>query len=169
MRHRTFTRNRTRRDRAAARRPGVILLVVLAVVALIAVVYLSPQRYAGYMGKGGAGPVAAFSAGLAIVLMGIGIAAVSARRLLPEAKHAAAHRWFRFLPVASALRRAFPAARIGWVVQDKARAIVAGHPDLDGRPVGTGGAAATAGTVGPQPSMSSSKMAPVSIRPSWTT
>lgn len=36
-----------------------------------------------------------------------------------------------FLPVATALRRAFPKAVIGWVVQDKARAMVAGRPDLD--------------------------------------
>ena len=36
-----------------------------------------------------------------------------------------------FLPVAVALRRAFPRARIGWVVQDKARAIVEGRRDLD--------------------------------------
>lgn len=36
-----------------------------------------------------------------------------------------------FLPVATVLRRAFPRAKIGWVVQDKARAIVQGRPDLD--------------------------------------
>jgi ADP-heptose:LPS heptosyltransferase len=36
-----------------------------------------------------------------------------------------------FLPVVSVLKRAYPRARIGWVVQDKARAIVQGRPDLD--------------------------------------
>jgi ADP-heptose:LPS heptosyltransferase len=36
-----------------------------------------------------------------------------------------------FLPVAVALRKAFPKARLGWVVQDKARAMVANRPDLD--------------------------------------
>ena len=36
-----------------------------------------------------------------------------------------------FLPVATALRRAFPKAVLGWVVQDKARAIVADRTDLD--------------------------------------
>ncbi len=35
-----------------------------------------------------------------------------------------------FLPVAVALRRAFPAAEIDWVVQDKARGIVEGRPEL---------------------------------------
>lgn len=36
-----------------------------------------------------------------------------------------------FLPVAVALRRAFPRARLGWVVQEKGRAIVEGCPELD--------------------------------------
>ncbi len=36
-----------------------------------------------------------------------------------------------FLPVAVALRSAFPGARIGWVVQEKGRSIVEGRPDLD--------------------------------------
>jgi len=36
-----------------------------------------------------------------------------------------------FLPVATVLRKAFPHAKIGWVVQDKARAIVLGRPDLN--------------------------------------
>jgi len=36
-----------------------------------------------------------------------------------------------FLPVIGVLKKAFPRARIGWVVQDKARAIVLGRPDLD--------------------------------------
>jgi len=36
-----------------------------------------------------------------------------------------------FLPVATILRKAYPRAKIGWVVQDKARAIVQGRPDLD--------------------------------------
>ncbi len=36
-----------------------------------------------------------------------------------------------FLPVACALRARFPKARIGWAVQDKARVIVEGRPDLD--------------------------------------
>ena len=35
-----------------------------------------------------------------------------------------------FLPVAVALRKAFPAARLGWAVQDKARGIVEGRADL---------------------------------------
>jgi heptosyltransferase-1 len=36
-----------------------------------------------------------------------------------------------FLPVAVSLRRAFPRARIGWVVQDKAGPVVEGRSDLD--------------------------------------
>lgn len=36
-----------------------------------------------------------------------------------------------FLPVVGVLRRAFPGARVEWVVQDKARAIVEGRSDLD--------------------------------------
>jgi len=35
------------------------------------------------------------------------------------------------LPVATALRRRFPKARISWLVSQKAREIVAGHPHLD--------------------------------------
>ena len=51
---------------------------------------------------------------------GIGIVAVCARRLLPEAKHAAAHRWFRFVPVASAalivcVGVLMTAAAAGWI------------------------------------------------------
>lgn len=45
--------------------------------------------------------LAAFSAGLALVLMAIGVLAVYARHLLPEGKHAA-QRWLRYVPVASA-------------------------------------------------------------------
>jgi carbon starvation protein len=52
---------------------AMLLEAVLAVVALIAVVYLSPERYAGYMGKGGAGPVAAFSAGLGEIIGALGL------------------------------------------------------------------------------------------------
>ncbi len=36
-----------------------------------------------------------------------------------------------FLPVAVALRRAFPAARLGWVVQEKARSVVEGCSEVD--------------------------------------
>jgi len=36
-----------------------------------------------------------------------------------------------FLPVAVALRHAYPEAKLGWVVQEKGRAIVEGRPDLD--------------------------------------
>ena len=36
-----------------------------------------------------------------------------------------------FLPVAAVLRKAYPRAKIGWVVQDKARAIVQGRPELN--------------------------------------
>jgi lipopolysaccharide heptosyltransferase I len=35
------------------------------------------------------------------------------------------------LPAVSAVRAAFPAARIGYLVEDKAREVVAGHPDID--------------------------------------
>jgi lipopolysaccharide heptosyltransferase I len=35
------------------------------------------------------------------------------------------------LPAVSALREAFPRARIGFLVEDKARDVVLGHPDLD--------------------------------------
>ncbi|NIM05620.1 MAG: hypothetical protein GTO55_03210, partial [Armatimonadetes bacterium] len=35
------------------------------------------------------------------------------------------------LPVASALRRRFPDARISWLVSQKAREILSGHPHLD--------------------------------------
>ncbi|MEK7476948.1 MAG: glycosyltransferase family 9 protein [Candidatus Coatesbacteria bacterium] len=36
-----------------------------------------------------------------------------------------------FLPVVGVLRRAFPGARVEWVVQDKARAVVEGRSDLE--------------------------------------
>lgn len=36
-----------------------------------------------------------------------------------------------FLPLASAVRRAWPGARVEWVVQEKARAVVEGQPGLD--------------------------------------
>jgi lipopolysaccharide heptosyltransferase I len=35
------------------------------------------------------------------------------------------------LPAVSAVREAFPRARIGYLVEDKARAVVLGHPDID--------------------------------------
>lgn len=35
------------------------------------------------------------------------------------------------LPVLTALRRHFPQARIGWVVEEAMRPVLAGHPDLD--------------------------------------
>jgi heptosyltransferase-1 len=35
------------------------------------------------------------------------------------------------LPVLTALRRCFPAARIGWVVEEAMTPVLAGHPDLD--------------------------------------
>ena len=44
----------------------------------------------------------AFSAGLALVLSGIGLAVLYAKHLLPDAEHAARGRVFRYLPVASA-------------------------------------------------------------------
>jgi carbon starvation protein len=52
---------------------SMLLEAVLAIVALIAVIYLSPQRYASFMGKGGAGPVAAFSAGLGEIIGSLGL------------------------------------------------------------------------------------------------
>jgi len=44
----------------------------------------------------------AFSAGLAIVLMGIGVLVLYAKHLLPDSQRAAAHPAFRIIPVASA-------------------------------------------------------------------
>lgn len=46
--------------------------------------------------------LAAFSAGLAAVLTGIGILALYARRLLPESKDGKPHSWTRLAPVVSA-------------------------------------------------------------------
>ena len=37
------------------------------------------------------------------------------------------------LPVLTALRRHFPRARIGWVVEEGMAPVLAGHPDLDHR------------------------------------
>jgi len=44
----------------------------------------------------------AFSAGLAVVLMGIGVLVLYAKQLLPDSQHAAAHPAFRWVPVLSA-------------------------------------------------------------------
>jgi ABC-type nickel/cobalt efflux system permease component RcnA len=44
----------------------------------------------------------AFSTGLAVVLMAIGMAALYARRLLPDSQQTARNVAFRYLPVASA-------------------------------------------------------------------
>jgi nickel/cobalt exporter len=44
----------------------------------------------------------AFSAGLAVVLMGIGMAVLFAKQLLPDSKKSANNLAFRWLPVASA-------------------------------------------------------------------
>jgi ABC-type nickel/cobalt efflux system permease component RcnA len=44
----------------------------------------------------------AFSAGLAVVLSGIGLIVLYAKHLLPESKRAANNLAFRYLPVASA-------------------------------------------------------------------
>jgi ABC-type nickel/cobalt efflux system permease component RcnA len=44
----------------------------------------------------------AFSAGLAIVLMSIGLVVLYAKHLLPDRQKTASNPWFRYLPVASA-------------------------------------------------------------------
>ena len=44
----------------------------------------------------------AFSAGLAVVLSGVGLVVLYAKHLLPDAEGAAKNPWFRWLPVASA-------------------------------------------------------------------
>jgi nickel/cobalt transporter (NicO) family protein len=44
----------------------------------------------------------AFSAGLAVVLSGIGLAVLYAKHLLPDAEKTSKHAAFRYLPVASA-------------------------------------------------------------------
>lgn len=54
---------------------SMLIEAVLAIVALIAVVYLSHERYASFMGKGGAGPVAAFSVGLGELIGSLGLPA----------------------------------------------------------------------------------------------
>jgi len=46
---------------------------LLAVVALVAVAYMSADRYGSFMGKGGAGPVAAFSVGLGEMISSLGL------------------------------------------------------------------------------------------------
>jgi ABC-type nickel/cobalt efflux system permease component RcnA len=44
----------------------------------------------------------AFSLGLAIVLMGIGMLVIYAKHLLPKPKQTGSNRWFQWVPVASA-------------------------------------------------------------------
>ena len=52
---------------------SMLMEALLAIVALIAVVYMTQDRYASFMGKGGAGPVAAFSAGLGELIGSLGL------------------------------------------------------------------------------------------------
>ncbi len=54
---------------------SMLIESLLAVVALVAVGFMSGDRYQGFMGKGGAGPVAAFSAGLGEVIGTLGLPA----------------------------------------------------------------------------------------------
>jgi len=54
---------------------SMLIEAVLAIVALIAVVYLSHERYASFMSKTGGGPVAAFSAGLGELIGSLGLPA----------------------------------------------------------------------------------------------
>lgn len=51
---------------------------LLAVLALVAVAWLSSADYAGHMGEGGGGPVAAFSAGLGALIATLGLPAAGA-------------------------------------------------------------------------------------------
>ena len=52
---------------------GMLIESLLAVVALVAVGFMTAQRYQGFVGPGGGGPVAAFSAGLGELIGALGL------------------------------------------------------------------------------------------------
>lgn len=54
---------------------SMLIESLLAVVALVAVAYMSGERYQSFMGKGGTGPVAAFSTGLGELMSTLGLPA----------------------------------------------------------------------------------------------
>lgn len=54
---------------------GMLIESLLAVVALISVAYFTHDQYASFLGKGGAGPVAAFSSGLGNLMGSLGFSA----------------------------------------------------------------------------------------------
>ena len=72
----------TEADAQAVGYGSMLVESLLAVLALVAVAYMTHDRYAGFMAEGGGGPVAAFSDGLGALIGELGLPAATAKNFV---------------------------------------------------------------------------------------